>query len=111
MQCCHMVERDGGCYHMDCRCGASFCYKCGTEYRKRPTPANELGTPGCGCGLFDVPEEAGAEGVVRERGPHGRPMRGGREVSNSRCRRARSIHDCRFRQSCWFWHDEDGMDG
>jgi hypothetical protein len=27
--CSHFVERTGGCDHMSCICGASFCYKCG----------------------------------------------------------------------------------
>ncbi|KAK6541426.1 hypothetical protein TWF694_007237 [Orbilia ellipsospora] len=27
--CSNMVERNQGCNHMSCRCGAHFCYKCG----------------------------------------------------------------------------------
>lgn len=32
-QCAYMVERNGGCNHMTCRCGSSFCYICGLRWR------------------------------------------------------------------------------
>ncbi|EIW64872.1 uncharacterized protein TRAVEDRAFT_109260 [Trametes versicolor FP-101664 SS1] len=32
--CQYLVERSGGCPHMQCRCGAQFCYLCGKEWGK-----------------------------------------------------------------------------
>ena len=31
-QCRNGVQRNGGCNHMTCRCGAAFCYVCGQGY-------------------------------------------------------------------------------
>ncbi|PYH42936.1 BRcat and Rcat domain-containing protein [Aspergillus saccharolyticus JOP 1030-1] len=31
--CWRMVELDHGCNHMTCRCGAQFCYNCGSEWK------------------------------------------------------------------------------
>ncbi|KAL4632313.1 hypothetical protein ACB092_04G041000, partial [Castanea dentata] len=42
--CNYYVERIGGCVFMRCRCGTSFCYKCGKK----------LTTHWCNCALFDV---------------------------------------------------------
>ncbi|KAJ8091877.1 hypothetical protein PM082_024109 [Marasmius tenuissimus] len=33
--CARLVERNEGCYHMTCRCGTNFCYKCGGLWNKR----------------------------------------------------------------------------
>ncbi|KAG2437563.1 hypothetical protein HYH02_011205 [Chlamydomonas schloesseri] len=32
--CAHVVERSHGCNRMRCRCGARFCYACGTAFRE-----------------------------------------------------------------------------
>lgn len=32
IKCAMWVEKNEGCNHMTCRCGAEFCYKCGVEY-------------------------------------------------------------------------------
>ncbi|CAE6999781.1 hypothetical protein PTTW11_00952 [Pyrenophora teres f. teres] len=32
--CRSMVSIERGCNHMTCRCGAEFCYQCGTEWTK-----------------------------------------------------------------------------
>ncbi|XP_019624458.1 PREDICTED: uncharacterized protein LOC109470113 isoform X1 [Branchiostoma belcheri] len=31
--CLHPMEKNGGCPHMSCICGTSFCWKCGQEYQ------------------------------------------------------------------------------
>ncbi|KAH7335137.1 hypothetical protein B0J17DRAFT_668835 [Rhizoctonia solani] len=31
-ECHHLVEKDGGCNDMVCRCGYEFCYACGVEW-------------------------------------------------------------------------------
>ncbi|GLI80026.1 hypothetical protein PoHVEF18_008374 [Penicillium ochrochloron] len=57
---CHaLVERNGGCSHIKCPCGADFCYLCGRAY------------PSCGCrqtaGVLYEPvwqEEGGLDPVV-----------------------------------------------
>ena len=43
--CQHLIELDIGCYHVRCRCGKEFCYKCGVAWK------------GCTCDLFYVPPE------------------------------------------------------
>ncbi|KAF8446996.1 hypothetical protein BDZ91DRAFT_752546 [Kalaharituber pfeilii] len=44
---CHaIVELSFGCLHMSCRCGAEWCYRCGTKW----------GT--CSCGDFESDDEA-----------------------------------------------------
>ncbi|KAH9890899.1 hypothetical protein C8Q73DRAFT_100763 [Cubamyces lactineus] len=58
--CQHLIEVDEGCYHVTCRCGKEFCYKCGVVWK------------GCKCDLFYVPPEDVVEapgivaGVARE---------------------------------------------
>ncbi|OJT02837.1 hypothetical protein TRAPUB_6693 [Trametes pubescens] len=32
-ECEQLVERDGGCSHMTCACGAHFCYGCGSKWQ------------------------------------------------------------------------------
>ncbi|TQS36985.1 hypothetical protein Golomagni_02554 [Golovinomyces magnicellulatus] len=32
-QCWAIIERLQGCYHMTCRCGAQFCYQCGSKWK------------------------------------------------------------------------------
>ncbi|KAI0336021.1 hypothetical protein GY45DRAFT_1316057 [Cubamyces sp. BRFM 1775] len=49
--CQHLIELDIGCYHVTCRCGKEFCYKCGVAWK------------GCNCDLFYVPPEDGVEAV------------------------------------------------
>jgi hypothetical protein len=39
--CNAVVERSTGCSHMTCRCGAQFCYRCGSRWRT------------CECRLFE----------------------------------------------------------
>ncbi|KAH9852449.1 hypothetical protein C2E23DRAFT_181059 [Lenzites betulinus] len=42
--CEQLVERNGGCPHMTCRCGTEFCYSCGKHYNgcvcHEPHPVN-----------------------------------------------------------------------
>jgi ariadne-1 len=40
------VERNHGCNHMTCICGAEFCYLCGKPYEDRQQT--------CDCGLFQT---------------------------------------------------------
>ncbi|KAF7117939.1 hypothetical protein CNMCM5793_007289 [Aspergillus hiratsukae] len=40
-QCRNMIELGTGCNHITCRCGAEFCYTCGTKWRQ------------CRCELWD----------------------------------------------------------
>ncbi|KAL3161579.1 hypothetical protein ABBQ32_010441 [Trebouxia sp. C0010 RCD-2024] len=47
--CRHVIERDTGCNHIKCRCGAEMCYACGKPYVK--------GQRQCRCDLFKVPSE------------------------------------------------------
>ncbi|KAL0537728.1 hypothetical protein IC582_026713 [Cucumis melo] len=35
VKCNHMIELAEGCYHMTCRCGHEFCYKCGAEWKNK----------------------------------------------------------------------------
>lgn len=35
VKCNHMIELAEGCYHMTCRCGHEFCYKCGGEWKDK----------------------------------------------------------------------------
>ncbi|WCJ41086.1 RING/U-box protein with C6HC-type zinc finger [Euphorbia peplus] len=44
-KCSHMIEFAGGCYHIICRCGFEFCYKCGREWRNKKAT--------CSCQLWD----------------------------------------------------------
>lgn len=47
LKCNHMVELAEGCFHISCRCGNEFCYKCGAEWKnKKPT---------CSCPLWAEP--------------------------------------------------------
>lgn len=39
-KCHQLVEKNGGCNHMTCRCGHQWCWLCGRDYRA------------CGCLLF-----------------------------------------------------------
>ena len=32
--CSQLVEKNGGCNHMTCRCGRQWCWKCGKGYGK-----------------------------------------------------------------------------
>ncbi|KAL6532657.1 hypothetical protein OROHE_014079 [Orobanche hederae] len=45
VKCNHMIELSAGCYHMTCRCGNEFCYKCGAEWKNK----NQT----CSCELWD----------------------------------------------------------
>ncbi|EAW06656.1 uncharacterized protein ACLA_083510 [Aspergillus clavatus NRRL 1] len=33
-QCRKVIELGVGCNHITCRCGAEFCYVCGTKWRQ-----------------------------------------------------------------------------
>ncbi|XP_065866430.1 E3 ubiquitin-protein ligase RSL1-like [Euphorbia lathyris] len=44
-KCSHMIELAQGCYHITCRCGFEFCYKCGAERRDKKAT--------CSCPLWD----------------------------------------------------------
>lgn len=45
VKCNHIIELSEGCFHMTCRCGYEFCYKCGAEWKnKKPT---------CSCPLWE----------------------------------------------------------
>ncbi|KAF2129712.1 hypothetical protein P153DRAFT_314851, partial [Dothidotthia symphoricarpi CBS 119687] len=37
-RCRTMVELDIGCFHMSCRCGAQFCYKCAAPWKSCACP-------------------------------------------------------------------------
>ncbi|KAI0374372.1 hypothetical protein BV20DRAFT_913326, partial [Pilatotrama ljubarskyi] len=50
--CRHLVSVEEGCYHVKCRCGKEFCYRCGRMWK------------GCHCDLFYVPPEEGSEDGV-----------------------------------------------
>ena len=39
-KCHQLVEKNGGCNHMTCRCGHQWCWRCGSDYKA------------CGCPLF-----------------------------------------------------------
>ncbi|XP_065865107.1 E3 ubiquitin-protein ligase RSL1-like [Euphorbia lathyris] len=45
VKCSHMIELSQGCYHITCRCGFEFCYKCGGEWRDKKAT--------CSCPLWD----------------------------------------------------------
>jgi len=115
--CGVMVSRIDGCNHIHCRCGASFCYGCGEPYRdNKPTANNQHGTAGCRCPLFNYPadgdeddedDEGGGAAPILLQPWRPRPVRAGRRVSATPCRRARSIRDCPKKQYCWFSHEGD----
>ncbi|KAI1624627.1 hypothetical protein EDD37DRAFT_353450 [Exophiala viscosa] len=44
-RCPQVIERSAGCNHMTCRCGARFCYRCGSASRSE-------GWNGCRCKVF-----------------------------------------------------------
>ncbi|KAI0371231.1 hypothetical protein BV20DRAFT_191557 [Pilatotrama ljubarskyi] len=53
--CEHLVERDSGCAHMRCICGAQFCYSCGAKWKtcscvEWRCPAGDLELPPRGGG-------------------------------------------------------------
>ncbi|KAL8216897.1 hypothetical protein R6Q57_023734 [Mikania cordata] len=35
VNCMHMIELAAGCYHITCRCGYEFCYRCGAVREKK----------------------------------------------------------------------------
>ena len=39
--CTNMVEKSRGCYHMTCRCGTEFCYRCGNLYSRCRSTCHE----------------------------------------------------------------------
>lgn len=45
VKCNHMIELAEGCYHMTCRCGFEFCYKCGAEWKDKKAT--------CSCPLWE----------------------------------------------------------
>ncbi|KAK1429526.1 hypothetical protein QVD17_11737 [Tagetes erecta] len=45
IRCKNLVELAKGCYHIYCRCGHEFCYKCGAAWINK--------TPTCKCRLWD----------------------------------------------------------
>lgn len=45
VKCNHMIEFAAGCFHMTCRCGYEFCYKCGAEWKDKKAT--------CSCPLWD----------------------------------------------------------
>eukprot|EP00741_Cyanophora_paradoxa_P017865 tig00021035_g17254.t1 len=46
-KCRSFVEKNGGCNHVTCRCGHSFCYLCGGDYSSRHfSKLNPFGCPG-----------------------------------------------------------------
>lgn len=52
-KCNFIVEKTQGCNHISCRCGTSFCYRCGKEYLNNiATARNNHGQPACKCALF-----------------------------------------------------------
>ncbi|EQC39155.1 hypothetical protein SDRG_03361 [Saprolegnia diclina VS20] len=50
---CHaVIERNGGCNYVTCKCGRAFCYRCGAAYLSAtPQPGNGHGHASCRCGL------------------------------------------------------------
>ncbi|KAH9852450.1 hypothetical protein C2E23DRAFT_921083 [Lenzites betulinus] len=50
-ECEQLIERDGGCSHMTCACGAHFCYGCGGKWQTcscvewRAGPVGQLEAP------------------------------------------------------------------
>ncbi|PHH87705.1 hypothetical protein CDD83_8521 [Cordyceps sp. RAO-2017] len=64
IKCNHLVEKEYGCDHMTCACGAEFCYRCGTAWpcdcdsvpEIVPRPAVMLGTLPVGGGGPNRPE-------------------------------------------------------
>lgn len=64
--CAALVELAYGCHHIQCRCGASFCYACGVAWKK------------CACAKWDeqrvvlaAEEEVGRQDLVRGGGGPG----------------------------------------
>jgi hypothetical protein len=67
-----VVERISGCNHLQCRCGAAFCYCCGLAYRSNAPSANNVhGTSTCTCDLFAVPHEDAPGAAVAAARPPG----------------------------------------
>ena len=65
--CKIVVEKTVGCNHITCRCGAQFCYKCGSRYltkneqstmKQIAGPRNVHGVPTCKCNLFEPANNA-----------------------------------------------------
>jgi len=48
--CNYLIERSGGCNAVKCRCGANFCYNCGTKYQ---SSRGGSFTAACNCGQFE----------------------------------------------------------
>eukprot|EP00218_Dolichomastix_sp_CCMP3274_P009846 CAMPEP_0170144686 /NCGR_PEP_ID=MMETSP0033_2-20121228/15325_1 /TAXON_ID=195969 /ORGANISM="Dolichomastix tenuilepis, Strain CCMP3274" /LENGTH=422 /DNA_ID=CAMNT_0010381207 /DNA_START=24 /DNA_END=1292 /DNA_ORIENTATION=+ len=53
-QCSSAVEKNGGCNHMTCRCGAEWCWRCKTPYRR--SSDRSRGARACSCDIFDRSE-------------------------------------------------------
>ncbi|KAG7559777.1 IBR domain [Arabidopsis thaliana x Arabidopsis arenosa] len=47
-KCQHMIELSGGCIKVTCRCGYSFCYTCGAEWKHGGCPHRQSMLVGSG---------------------------------------------------------------
>ncbi|OJD10832.1 hypothetical protein AJ78_08260 [Emergomyces pasteurianus Ep9510] len=81
-KCRSVVELRTGCYHITCRCGAQFCYLCGTEWKR------------CQCEQWDDNRllERGQQLAARERRPGDGPP--GRAVVHRIVTQLREQHQC-----------------
>ncbi|KAG6555635.1 hypothetical protein Mapa_002871 [Marchantia paleacea] len=121
-KCRRMIELDQGCYHMTCRCGHEFCYKCGAPWvDKHATCKCKLwdeehivGDPFSSDSEFDLNSESDTDSIFDDNGvfPHGghfNPFVVRAIFYKTKLCKYWISGNCRLGEHCNFAHGEDEL--